>query len=260
MLKNFFLTFSNRLITDDPANLRTILNEIAKELPESDQPKPGWDDFISDTIFYLLDKGPEVIPEFKKTINEAYSRNTTAVGPLESIFETVFGHMDGFCEKQCPRRYGRELLLGEVVFNGNTLTCIECEQLYFVAALERFIKQKKIYSYQSYHDTLDDCFNIESELGELEPDFPYGIPGKFDNWDQKFFLQDYLARIAGYSLKLFLKEKARQNLKRCPYCRDFFEKKNTRKVHCYKNPSCEKQYQRIKKQKQREREPEIYNT
>lgn len=62
-----------------------------------------------------------------------------------------------------------------------------------------------------------------------------------------------------YSLIEFLLNYDRRKLKKCPYCDIFFIAKSiNRKTRCYE-PDCEKAYQRDKKRKQREKEPEIYN-
>jgi predicted RNA-binding Zn ribbon-like protein len=61
-----------------------------------------------------------------------------------------------------------------------------------------------------------------------------------------------------YSLIEFLLNYDRRKLKRCPYCNNFFIAKSiNRKTRCY-SKDCEKAYQRDKKRKQREKEPDIY--
>jgi len=61
-----------------------------------------------------------------------------------------------------------------------------------------------------------------------------------------------------YSLIEFLLNYDRRKLKHCPYCNNFFIAKSiNRKTRCYE-PDCERAYQRNKKRKQREKEPDIY--
>jgi len=61
-----------------------------------------------------------------------------------------------------------------------------------------------------------------------------------------------------YFLIEFILNYDRRKLKCCPYCDKFFIAKSiNRKTRCYK-PDCEKAYQRYKKRKQREKEPDIY--
>jgi hypothetical protein len=49
-----------------------------------------------------------------------------------------------------------------------------------------------------------------------------------------------------------------KRIRQCPYCKKFFIAKHSSRRRCYSN-DCEKRYQRLKKRKQRELEPEIYS-
>ncbi|MEW6520766.1 MAG: hypothetical protein AB1461_15275 [Thermodesulfobacteriota bacterium] len=261
MFENFFLTFVNRPFNEGKGNIRIILAEIANELPRTNQPKKGWDVFMADTVSFLIDKGVGVIPEFKQAISEAYRTNTAAIGPLESAFEAVFGNLGRYCETKCPLRYGRELLLSEAFFNKQELTCLECEQAYFSATLERFINTVVISSQAIYHDTQGKFFDIESEIKEIPSCWPYGTIPDFDAVGRQFLLQNFISAHAGYSLNKYLHSGKNQKvrLKRCPYCSTFFISKNIAKHHCY-GEICEREYQRIKKAKQRETDPVRYVT
>jgi hypothetical protein len=66
---------------------------------------------------------------------------------------------------------------------------------------------------------------------------------------------------ACYGLVSFLadsKHGGRNRIKKCPICKKFFPARDKkRQVRCY-DDSCNKEYERLKKQRQREKEPEIY--
>ena len=86
--------------------------------------------------------------------------------------------------------------------------------------------------------------------------YKYFIEG-VDGFNNHAF-NEYLNSIVTYSLNEFIILNDRRKLKRCPYCNNFFIAKSiNRKTRCYE-PDCEKAYQRDKKRKQREKEPDIY--
>lgn len=69
---------------------------------------------------------------------------------------------------------------------------------------------------------------------------------------------DYLISVVSYSLIEFLRKNEHKKLKLCPFCNNFFIAKSiNRKTRCYE-PGCDKAYQRDKKRKQRDKEPDIY--
>lgn len=83
----------------------------------------------------------------------------------------------------------------------------------------------------------------------LYKDSPYPRITKFN---------DYIFSLVGYSLTEFMKNIGLKKLHRCPYCHEFYISKNARRfTRCY-SKDCNKAYQRDKKRKQREKEPEIY--
>ena len=68
---------------------------------------------------------------------------------------------------------------------------------------------------------------------------------------------DYLISIVSYSLVEFLLKNDLNKLKLCPFCNNFFIAKDIRRKRCY-SKECERAYQRDRKRKQREKEPDIY--
>lgn len=121
MPEEFFLIFSNHLVSKGPDNIRVIFNALTSEASPSENLPKGWNVYLGSLIAFLTSHGQKIIPEFKQTINTAYNANTSMVGVLESAFEAVFGHLDGYCSNMCRRRHGRELLLGEDFFHKSSL-------------------------------------------------------------------------------------------------------------------------------------------
>ena len=55
----------------------------------------------------------------------------------------------------------------------------------------------------------------------------------------------------------FLRNIDRRKLKECPYCQKFFIAKDTKRQRCYSD-ECKKEYERLRKQKQRGDDPVKY--
>jgi hypothetical protein len=67
-----------------------------------------------------------------------------------------------------------------------------------------------------------------------------------------------LYNLACHSLISFLSVQGNlQKIKQCPYCKLFFIAKDAKRINCYEN-KCEKEDRRLRKQKQRERDPVKY--
>jgi hypothetical protein len=70
-------------------------------------------------------------------------------------------------------------------------------------------------------------------------------------------INDILLDLVAVSLWEFCEVIDRRKIKRCPYCQKFFIAKSIVRQRCYLD-ECAKRYQRLKKRKQREAEPDIY--
>ena len=68
---------------------------------------------------------------------------------------------------------------------------------------------------------------------------------------------DYLISVVSYSLVEFLRKNNLNKLKLCPFCYNFYIAKDIKRKRCY-SKECERAYERDKKRKQREKEPDIY--
>jgi hypothetical protein len=80
----------------------------------------------------------------------------------------------------------------------------------------------------------------------------------------KIIIKNCNLSIIGYRMVIaylfieYLRVHGPYKFKKCPYCSEYFISKHSRRKRCY-SKECEKKYQRLKKRKQRELEPEIYS-
>ncbi len=63
--------------------------------------------------------------------------------------------------------------------------------------------------------------------------------------------------ILAYNLAEFLVHNDRRKLKQCPYCEKFYIAKDIKRQRCY-SKECQREYERQKKQQQREDDPVKY--
>ena len=160
--------------------------------------------------------------------------------------------------------------------------CYECDQLYFRKVLSRIV------AHGEYLDSSQIDISEESIEGPLSAfmlrDFfrtsrryinknidivvlPPGSPFKTElqevctidpaAWNasrvfpDRSFYELFVHQIVGNSLVEFLLPNDRRKLKKCPYCEKFFIATDIRRERCYTD-NCRKEYERSKKQKQRE--------
>ena len=76
-------------------------------------------------------------------------------------------------------------------------------------------------------------------------------------YQDKVRFNHFVKSIVGYSIWQFLSNNDRRKLKQCPYCEKFYIAKDIKRQRCY-SKKCQREYERQKKQKQREDDPEKY--
>jgi hypothetical protein len=119
-------------------------------------------------------------------------------------------------------------------------------------------------SFDHYVSTAYDCVEIRAHATKrhVVKEESFSLSNLFDDKLSIYPLftrfNDYLISVVGYSLVEFLRKNDYRKLKHCSYCNNFFIAKSiNRNTRCY-SKDCEKVYQRDKKRKQREKEPDIY--
>jgi len=137
------------------------------------------------------------------------------------------------------------------------LSCVECDQLHFVAIMESLSKgeyrhmdsivkdySKSIIEYAKYNPQKNSLEKMPSLL-------EYSAHGNFP-----YYLLNGLPSSALVDL-LLSDPKEIDRIKQCPYCNRFFFAKDTKRMYCYEY-SCVKEYRRLSKKRQREEDPVIY--
>ena len=90
------------------------------------------------------------------------------------------------------------------------------------------------------------------------------IPAMIEEDELLSSIDNYYSPMNGFSIVLsylfveYLRNHGPRRIRKCPYCNKYFLAKHARRERCY-SKECEKKYQRLKKRKQRELEPEIYS-
>jgi hypothetical protein len=114
-------------------------------------------------------------------------------------------------------------------------------------------------------------FHIVVEPIHLSSNFPFKEVlqerATFDSFDNIYellhddeddlFSHYIIMPIVGYSLAEFLVHNDRRKIKQCPYCQNFFIAKDIKRKKCYSD-ECFKEHERLKKQKQRGKDPAKY--
>jgi hypothetical protein len=213
---------------------------------------------------------------------------------VKIAFEGVFGSRDKYDPYGITHTYctvggcwwysDRREVLGEQRFVGpDRLKCFECDQLIFENILNCIVEgqndkdipglsflmaelevRSPVYSMRTpgprYEMRPEDA--LKKGTG---PYYYFGITPMNRFHHAKGWFGEHrgawgeilLMQIVGYSLKEFLLHGNHRKLKRCPYCRQFFVAKDIKKLYCY-SPTCKTEYERRKKQKQREEDPVTY--
>jgi len=188
---------------------------------------------------------------------------------FEAAYQAIFRYDNGCPEdiRSCCYSERTRYLGVEQFTEPNRKKCYVCRQLFFKYLLEGIVEGKEyseiaggnliILLNQSQHHfapivTINETSSKPPFKEELE------IEAMFrSSLNESDFLFT-LGGIIGKSLLEFLIQTDRRKLKRCPYCNNFFIAKSiNRKTSCYES-DCERSYQRDKKRKQRETEPDIY--
>lgn len=131
MLENFFLTYANYSLRDDPENLHKIFEEILpyveKKEDISKDPYLLW--LIEDVIDLARFNDPEIAKEYQK---KKKTRPLPDNWLRDVAYEAVYKYRGGYCEQRCFDQYGIDLpeLIRKSGLTGNErLKCYECYQL-----------------------------------------------------------------------------------------------------------------------------------
>jgi hypothetical protein len=209
---------------------------------------------------------------------EKESRNGSSDQRLfEIAFEAVHGYRNGFCETGCPYREYRKSKFGIEKFSGSDrLKCFECDQLFFKQILKEIVEGKEYLdigpdralerlisgSCRNFRRSIN-AFTISNDNRYFSQEifeFTFFVPAKaifknsgFKNGFRELFLEQFVA----FSLTEFLLTNNRKKIKLCPYCKKFFIATDLRRKKCYEE-ACNREYERLKKQEQREDDPVKY--
>lgn len=229
----------------------------------------------------------EFISDFDGTFPKVMSRLLW----IDCAFESVFGYLLNkgcyewelfydSCGNNCTDKEERKAIIGEEYFVGEKrLKCYECDQLFFINIIDKISKGLEYSEIKEFNSLLRDTIKTVRWSVDIVDNIPhspfkdqlaeglYIVPDGFFELIENPFMADedtqklfkcFIYSAIGYSLISFLIKNDRRKLKRCPYCNNFFIAKSiNRKTRCYES-DCEKAYQRVKKRKQREKEPDIY--
>ncbi len=218
----------------------------------------------------------QVARDIKRTLKKKAFKNPKVIKAIEDIYAAAFRAAYGFIDykKPCYLSHGRKFFLDkpELFEGSNRLKCYECDQIILKKILEDVIggvDYELIDHFESFMFMMNNCIrtrvetligestdkgNVPSSLGRTYyPSFDL----TFDNRHEYDPLRKFIISVNTHSLCEFLLHNDRGKIKRCPYCGTFFIARDKKKIYCYAK-ECERTYQRLKKQKQREEEPEYY--
>jgi len=281
--EEIFLAYANNPIRDNPE----IVYQIIKDFADSVFIEPEHEFFFPPLFGEQRKKTINALNEIAKHFVDLVKCNDLQISKkmrqteiikdadrynpvfFEAAYRAVFHYNNGCPEdiRSCgyserPRYLGVEQFTGQ-----NRKKCYECHQLFFRYLLEGIVEGKEYSEIAGW--------SLILFLNESEHQFPPSVtinetssksPFKEELEKKAMFRpglheSDFLftfGGIIGKSLLEFLIQKDRRKLKHCPYCDNFFIAKSiNRKTRCYLK-DCEKAYQRDKKKKQREKNPEIY--
>ena len=268
-IQDTFLTYANRLFKDDPAHLKKVFDTIYVSKPNILK------GIIQRIIALAKYRNPSCINEFlsmaEKEDPEKF-KDPFFRKPFDVAAEAIYGYRDEYCKNKCFWRSLRRQKIGESFFEGSDrINCLECDQLFFIKMLSEIIEGKEYSEIEGFEDFLAaGCglikhrWNITSDShGEKLEDIEYlkqksfFSGGRYGNF--KFAFQDYLNKYISYSIGEYLlkKDGNRKRIKKCMICGVFFIATDSKREKCY-DGECKRIYEREKKRKQREKEPEIY--
>lgn len=288
MLNDAFFIYANNSFRDDPNNLYHLFNEIGydtfrfcaseiKELidwvvkiSEYNSPYPklaGAKNLLYCELcdhFFVPDPQDIRTPDKQEWFKSAY----------QAVCGFASDSCDDYCKSKCQYRLIRKSVLKDQPLAGpNRLKCYECDQLFFREILEKITNNVIYTDITGFFDLLtqaslcvrrnfwitriDSGKSYTDKITETRELVPHGFFGP-DYGIARDRFKEFVYGIVGYSLVDFLSKNDRHFLKLCPYCNNFFiAKRRNRKSRCY-DKECERAYQREKKRKQREKEPDIY--
>ena len=206
-------------------------------------------------------------------ILDQYKINISWARYINAVFEAAYGGKEGreICQRCDPvLKEKRHELLGKDVFrNFNEIRCYECDQLYFARIVEDIVNGGELsqnwglryfIAYVNKFMKTESQFTIlRNENGRSSMKYEHRNVMEILLADGHFqgSFRNYLICAATYSLADFLSTMDRRLLKQCPHCLEYYVATDIRRQKCYKE-ACEREYQRIKKERQRDADPETY--
>lgn len=296
MSKDIFLTYVNNPLKNNPENLHKIFQAIQQNV-ETDLTKieegiviicelSKYSDYetihslavekdligggiwgVSNTWFHAITGGRDSYyaqkeiykndPEFLKLIEQEEK---------SKVFDCVYREMN------------KNLLGEDLCEESFNLKCYECFQLDFIQTIQEITQGKEYLEIKDFEDKLyaSSIIGMHQIIPEIQKQDKkaafkgilkgyksYTLMSYVDYFDSIYgnsyhTFNEYLSGIVCFSLTEFLIRNDRRKIKKCPYCDKFFIAKDIKRKRCYKN-DCRKEYEKIKKRKQREDEPEFYS-
>jgi hypothetical protein len=186
----------------------------------------------------------------------------------ESAFYEVYGYS---VASTCPCSLTKMNVLAEEDFvtpdedlrksawTKERLNCLECDHLHFRAILKNLTTghyrhlSEILNGYRKTSTETATSWNVQQPIGKIIFAYEYeenraAFPGYLDGLPCNILI-DFLS--SGSHAK---------NIKHCPICEKFFFAKDTKRMVCYENPQCDKDFTIYEKWWQREDRPEKYGS
>ena len=291
MLENFYLTYANNSLKENPNNIFLIINELKKywgklyngsNLETIEILLETLGKFI--VLFLKVDdlqsalklknevdetdnyfgvdwvKGWEWLPEMALDALYLYRRD------LHCFYAESFpiNHENWICSAN-----SKYILKDIFLRNKIQIDCYECFRLRFRKILSEIIAGKSYndindlfkYFNSAYDNIITKVVSTEKNklktIQYISSDLLFDEDAERESPYEHMF-NYYISSLVGFSMAQFFINNDLRKLKYCPYCHRFYISKNiNRKTSCY-SKDCERSYQRDKKRIQREKEPEIY--
>lgn len=269
-IEQIFITYANHPMRGHPENMGIILDEVDRHFGIMPEIRLCYDvvselsgaDDPSELYASALNKLKRPMWVLKELFN------CTEEEARSWLDEHIFGYETESCEKECwfwetNTRLLREMKIAET----DRLRCHECIQLLFIWILHEIIHGTEFTEIDFFcEEFFDNAPDIRQSFGiddasaktpfrEKITRDPFYTPTDRFTLDRDF--EAFLYDVAKYSLLEFLIHYDRRKLKKCPYCLNFFIAKDIKRQRCY-SAECRKAFERIKKQKQRDKDPVKY--
>lgn len=258
----FFITYANFSLLNHPEHIKVILDS-AKNFVSLDafgiwlenftkkhinSPKRNGYDFLAE-LYIRYEKCQHFLP-FSTT---RYLMEV--IGTPEKERECSYVWKCGLCKD-------RHRIISPELFT--KINCVMCDQLYFQHVLCKIVEDYEYDQIEGFIRLIKRAEKIIKSSVNLVQS-PEDTSFKFIiRQDTKLEIERipsvmyFLQQISSFSLREFLLNNNRRRLKKCPYCNNFFIAKDAKRTtKCYSD-ICTKEYERIKKQKQREIDPVKY--